>query len=63
MPECSVCGVDVSDCTEVESDGKKAWRQPVKRGTKPDGATLVTGGLLHIEGGRRCLADVEARRR
>lgn len=52
--ECPGCGVDVVGCTEfIGRDGRRRWQQPVVTIDKGQ----QVGGLVHIEGGERCLKD------
>lgn len=60
--ECPECGCDVRGCTETtSSDGRRRWAQPVTHAQTPTGARYLTGGLVHVEGGRRCLSDAKDR--
>lgn len=56
--ECPVCGCDVRGCTEtVLDDGRRRWMQRTQRVDKD----RIEGGLVHVEGGRRCLSDAKDR--
>lgn len=59
---CPMCGCDVRGCSEsVGDDQLRRWTQPVEHTEKADGARILLGGLVHIEGGPRCLRDAADR--
>jgi hypothetical protein len=60
ITECPICGCDVSGCAlSVGDDGRRRWTQPVVEDWHRSSLRELSGGLVHIEGGRRCLADVK----
>lgn len=55
---CPICGCDVSGCTlAMGDDGLRRWTQPIKEVWHRDEYRELSGGLVHIEGGKRCLSD------
>lgn len=63
MPSCPVCKVDVSNCTKTRNaDGQTVYIQPVTRYSDAGGNPQITGGLSHIVGGPRCMADLRKAR-
>lgn len=60
LTECPICGCDVSGCTlTTGDDGMRRWTQPVVEDWHRGSYRELAGGLVHIEGGRRCLSDVK----
>lgn len=55
---CPTCGCDVTNCSlTVLDDGRRRWMQNTRAVDKG----RLEGGLVHVENGRRCLADAAAR--
>lgn len=60
LTNCPICRADVSGCAlSIGADGLRRWTQPVKHEEKADGARYLSGGLVHIEAGQRCLNDAK----